>query len=328
MSRRKITCPIRGSQSVGLLQKVKVAVEVAQPTNQIKNKCCAKHGCNKMGSKLCSSCNDESYCSPECQKLDWKIHKIICSKQSGQLLPFEEAMERFSKLVNESFGKSIENRLRILLYLQKFSEYQFEGFMDKPGSSRRTDGGNTSNDMVVDIKILNWIYFQLGTAYQPITKNGTRTEWTTALSYYEKSIKILEPYRQLLMKLDFSIEGSNKTDDSDDLTTDFDCLSYRRHGLKSPLITDENFGSILEALSKTEDSLGGCHAALGNYSAANDFYSRAILHARKYNGEKSKKLELLCQSLMNMGGLFNIQNNPNEAMVYIQEAVAIKIGSG
>jgi hypothetical protein len=31
---------------------------------------------------------------------------------------------------------------------------------------------------------------------------------------------------------------------------------------------------------------------------------------------------------MNMGGLFNIQNNPNEAMVYIQEAVAIKIGSG
>jgi hypothetical protein len=155
---------------VGLLQKVKVAVEVAQPTNQIKNKCCAKHGCNKMGSKLCSSCNDESYCSPECQKLDWKIHKIICSKQSGQLLPFEEAMERFSKLVNETFGKSIENRLRILLYLQKFSEYQFEGFMDKPGSSRRTDGGDTSNDMVVDIEILNWIYFQLGTAYQPITK--------------------------------------------------------------------------------------------------------------------------------------------------------------
>jgi hypothetical protein len=265
MSRRKITCPIRGSQSVGLLQKVKVAVAVDSGAliNQIKNKCCAGHSCIKMGSKLCSSCNDESYCSPECQKLDWKIHKIICSKKSGQLLPFEEAMSRFFKLVTESFGKSNENRLRILLYLHKFSEFQFESLMDKPGSSRRADDGDTSYDMVVDINILNWIYFQIGTAYQPITKNGTRSEWNTALSYYEKSIKILEPYRQLLTNLDFNIKGSKKPENSDDLHTDLDCLSYRRYGLKSPLITEENFDSILEALSKTEDSLGGCHAALG-----------------------------------------------------------------
>lgn len=34
--------------------------------------------CNGSNAKVCSSCHSISYCSPECQKLDWTLHKTIC----------------------------------------------------------------------------------------------------------------------------------------------------------------------------------------------------------------------------------------------------------
>ncbi|KAF2820473.1 hypothetical protein CC86DRAFT_113524 [Ophiobolus disseminans] len=34
--------------------------------------------CNKVGVKQCSSCANARYCSTQCQKQDWKQHKIIC----------------------------------------------------------------------------------------------------------------------------------------------------------------------------------------------------------------------------------------------------------
>jgi len=48
-----------------------------------KEQMCAK--CHKYGGKdgklkKCSGCNAIFYCSPECQKLDWKRHKHECKK--------------------------------------------------------------------------------------------------------------------------------------------------------------------------------------------------------------------------------------------------------
>ncbi|PQE19782.1 Zinc finger MYND-type protein [Rutstroemia sp. NJR-2017a BVV2] len=34
--------------------------------------------CNGSNANLCSSCRSISYCSPECQKSDWPLHKTIC----------------------------------------------------------------------------------------------------------------------------------------------------------------------------------------------------------------------------------------------------------
>lgn len=33
---------------------------------------------NGLNAKVCSSCHSISYCSSECQKLDWPLHKTIC----------------------------------------------------------------------------------------------------------------------------------------------------------------------------------------------------------------------------------------------------------
>lgn len=43
---------------------------------------CANIKCNKIATKHCSNCKIVSYCSSECQKADWKIHKSTCKKCS------------------------------------------------------------------------------------------------------------------------------------------------------------------------------------------------------------------------------------------------------
>jgi hypothetical protein len=34
--------------------------------------------CNGSNTKLCSSCRSISYCSPQCQRSDWSLHKMVC----------------------------------------------------------------------------------------------------------------------------------------------------------------------------------------------------------------------------------------------------------
>lgn len=34
--------------------------------------------CNAKGAKSCSSCHSSAYCTPTCQRADWRIHKTVC----------------------------------------------------------------------------------------------------------------------------------------------------------------------------------------------------------------------------------------------------------
>ena len=40
--------------------------------------------CVKSAPKKCSSCKKVYYCSQECQKQDWKFHKISCQKKNDK----------------------------------------------------------------------------------------------------------------------------------------------------------------------------------------------------------------------------------------------------
>lgn len=41
--------------------------------------------CNAENSNQCSRCQSASYCSSECQKKDWPVHKILCKKYKAFL---------------------------------------------------------------------------------------------------------------------------------------------------------------------------------------------------------------------------------------------------
>ncbi|KII90499.1 hypothetical protein PLICRDRAFT_52227 [Plicaturopsis crispa FD-325 SS-3] len=40
---------------------------------------CARRDCGKHSDKRCSKCRSVGYCSAECQKQDWKAHKLVCT---------------------------------------------------------------------------------------------------------------------------------------------------------------------------------------------------------------------------------------------------------
>ena len=47
---------------------------------------CSNSECPKLGQYQCPRCK-KLYCSRDCQKKDWKKHKIMCSKDFGQVTP-------------------------------------------------------------------------------------------------------------------------------------------------------------------------------------------------------------------------------------------------
>ncbi len=53
-----------------------------------------KNGCNRCGNvenlKLCGGCKMISYCSRECQRLEYKEHKIICVEEQKEKLGDDE----------------------------------------------------------------------------------------------------------------------------------------------------------------------------------------------------------------------------------------------
>jgi hypothetical protein len=64
------------------------------PLNLIKLSVCAGSDCDKIGSRDCSGCLKESYCSEKCQKKDWKAHKSLCTMI--QMMPV--AKETFKRI--------------------------------------------------------------------------------------------------------------------------------------------------------------------------------------------------------------------------------------
>jgi hypothetical protein len=55
--------------------------------------------CLATADKKCGKCNEVTYCSVECQRKDWPLHKIICNASAGNL---EQLLQRLKTIVFES----------------------------------------------------------------------------------------------------------------------------------------------------------------------------------------------------------------------------------
>jgi hypothetical protein len=58
-----------------------LAVRVRESHPRDKEEC---EKCMKPAVKKCSACSLVYYCTPACQKLDWKFHKVTCQKNKNQ----------------------------------------------------------------------------------------------------------------------------------------------------------------------------------------------------------------------------------------------------
>jgi hypothetical protein len=65
----------------------------------------ARSGCDQIGTKGCSACLKEVYCSGECQKDDWKAHKMMCKliqQMSDAQQPLKDVCLAVNKVMSQS----------------------------------------------------------------------------------------------------------------------------------------------------------------------------------------------------------------------------------
>jgi hypothetical protein len=127
---------------------------------------CASPDCVKAGINRCSICLSELYCSGECQKGDWKSHKLIyktLKKLSLQLQPYQEVARVIDQILEER-PKKLQLDVRVLGHLTSYAEHQFGDRI--PGKSYRERGdGDRMDNWKVEIEILIPIYDDLVNIY-------------------------------------------------------------------------------------------------------------------------------------------------------------------
>lgn len=55
---------------------------LTNPSDETKILCA--QGCGKPGKKKCSRCLEVHYCTSDCQRMHWRLHKLTCSKKSKE----------------------------------------------------------------------------------------------------------------------------------------------------------------------------------------------------------------------------------------------------
>jgi hypothetical protein len=74
-------CPVEEEDALGEIID-KVFKETSAPKESPPNPCagCGKQSCDKF--KRCLRCKITAYCSIECQRSDWRKHKLVCAKSN------------------------------------------------------------------------------------------------------------------------------------------------------------------------------------------------------------------------------------------------------
>jgi hypothetical protein len=219
---------------------------------------CARPGCQKAALNRCSVCLKEPYCSGECQKLDWKVHKLICKtlkKFSNQLEPYSEVYQRIIEIRDSPVNI---REIRILRHVIPYAEYQF-GNRVSGKAYRERENGERIDNWTVEIAAFLPIYSALIAGYGSDYSLSMMVSNNLKLIYGRKILELLRPW-----SLDDSL-NKDKT----------------------------NF--VLWLLSDNER---GCSLDEGNslqYSLAEDHVKRALSYARRFDGEGDKKVILPVQ---------------------------------
>ena len=121
---------------------------------------CCMVGCGSFGTKSCGACGVASYCSVECQKGDWKVHKHSCidmKKLPTTFLSVSEINKNIMKIFAQvdrlqSQGKVKETITLLQKYLA-FIEHQYGVQVEGTSYWRRSNGDVVDNVILIDIRM-------------------------------------------------------------------------------------------------------------------------------------------------------------------------------
>jgi hypothetical protein len=155
---------------------------------------CAQPGCEKAGIHRCSTCLRELYCSGECQKVDWKSHKLICKslkKLSHELQPYNEVTRIIDEMSNES-QKKIDLDVRILNHLISYAEHQIGDRIPGKDYRERANGDRISTWNVLGL-FMN-TYRRLNSVYDTDKSFSTIDSDNLRFPNLEKMLEFLSPW--------------------------------------------------------------------------------------------------------------------------------------
>jgi hypothetical protein len=220
---------------------------------------CARSGCFKIGKNRCSGCLREPYCSGECQKTDWKPHKLICKtlkKLSMDLQPYAEV----DRILWEFRNSTSINNKRILEHVLSYVKFQFGDRIPQKGYRER-ENGECFSDWNCDICHLISIYSFLIAA---ITNNNTlstieRNDLT--FPYHEESLKILRPWSTCL-----SLGATNQTR-----------VNVNR-------LDKNKINLILRMLSNTHQAMANLHMHRNLLDLSEGYCEQSLKYAKQFEG--------------------------------------------
>jgi hypothetical protein len=133
------------------------------------------------------------YCGSDCQKLDWKAHKLICpilKKPPNKLQSYKEAVQ----IVDEMLTSNKGNNARVLAHLLSYADYQFGQHIAGSKYRERSDGQERISNWDVDFNILLEIITRITNIYTTNPSLSIMVRDNKEYPYLERSLQILSPW--------------------------------------------------------------------------------------------------------------------------------------
>jgi hypothetical protein len=162
---------------------------------------CARPGCPNTGKNRFSGCLREPYCSSDCQKLDWKSHKLICKslkKLSDQFQPYQVVLKVIKEVIIEELSRKKLLGIRGLEHLITYAKCQF-GDRIQGKSYRARANGERIDNYIVEIDILYAIYATLVSIYtREVYSMGMIDLDNLCFPHLENMLDLLKPWSTLI----------------------------------------------------------------------------------------------------------------------------------
>jgi hypothetical protein len=118
-------------------------------------------GCSRLNCDACSACLQEFYCCAECQKKDWKVHKIVCHLVKQMPDMRRQSFKDVCSVVNTALEQSEEQMfklgrkkyIRLLQHTETYVEIQF-GKQVAGKASYERDNGDSIDNWTIEICVL------------------------------------------------------------------------------------------------------------------------------------------------------------------------------